>query len=90
MTSANITERPGRQSGASIPLDTIGSSGAYVCNWSGHLLRVPEGLAPVGRPLGLNIVGREPLTVTKISDDPDVSLAHARTLAASLGVTAGF
>jgi hypothetical protein len=71
-------------------LDTIGSSGAYVCNWSGHLLRVPEGLVPVGWPLGLNIVGREPLTVTKISDDPDVSLTRARALAASLGVTAGF
>jgi hypothetical protein len=74
--------------GVSVPFDAIGAPGAYVCNWSGHLLRVPEGAA--GRALGLNIVGHEPLTVTKISDDPQVSLTDARHLAAGLGVTAGF
>ena len=35
--------------GVSIPFDSIRSPGAYVCNWNGHLLRVPEiALVPNG------------------------------------------
>jgi hypothetical protein len=71
--------------GATVPVDTLGSPGAYICNWNGYLLRVPA-----GGLLGLNIVGRAPLLVTKISANPQVSLARARSLAASLGCGAGF
>jgi hypothetical protein len=71
--------------GATVPLDTLGTPGAYVCTWNGYLLRVPP-----GGLLGLNIVGREPLLVTRISADPQVSLTQARSLAASLGCHAGF
>jgi len=80
----------GPRAGAAVPFDTITSSGAYVCNWSGHLLRVPEHSLLPGGPLGLNIVGGEPLTVTKISDNPDVPLGAARGLAASYGLQIGF
>ena len=73
------------RTGATVPLDTLGSPGAYICHWSGHLLRVPQCSL-----LGLNIVGREPLMVTKISANPQVPLAKARSLAASLGCNAGF
>lgn len=76
--------------GATVPLDTIGSAGAYICNWSGHLLRVPESSIGGSRPLGLNIVGREPLLVTKISENPRVPLSEARSLAAAFGVGASF
>lgn len=93
MKEASVTTTPNRartSAGAAIPFDTIGSPGAYICNWSGHLLRVPVGTVAAGRRLAFNIVGREPLLVTKISDDPQVSLTEARTLAAGLGVCAGF
>ena len=73
-----------------MPFDRICSPGAYVCNWSGHLLRIPAGSLLPGGPLALNIVGGEPLTVTKISDNPDVPLSEARGLAWSFGLSAGF
>ncbi len=78
------------QTGATVPFDTISSPGAYVCNWSGHLLRVPGPSIPPGQSLKLNIVGTSPLTVTKISDDPDVPLSEARTLATGVGASPGF
>ncbi len=80
----------GPRAGAAVPFDAITAAGAYVCNWSGHLLRVPEhSLRPAGA-LTLNLVGPEPLTVTKISDDPNVPLSAARGLAQSFGVSTGF
>ncbi len=76
--------------GATVPLDTVNSPGAYVCNWSGHLLRIPESSLEPGGPLTLNIVGGQPLTVTKISDNPDVPLPEARGLAWCHGLSVGF
>ena len=58
--------------------DAINEPGTYVCNWSGHLLRVPEdGVSPGRSPL-INIVGTEPLMVTKISDNPYITLTKAK------------
>lgn len=49
--------------GVSIPFDSIRAPGTYVCNWNGHLLRVPESaLVPDGV---INLVGPEPLFVTR-------------------------
>ena len=74
--------------GVSIPFDSIRSPGTYVCNWNGHLLRVPEtALMPNSV---INIVGAEPLFVTKVSDDPAVPLSRARQMAAELGLNPGF
>ena len=74
--------------GVSIPFDSIRSPGTYVCNWNGHLLRVPErALVPDSV---INLVGPEPLLVTKISDDPAVPLNRARQAAAELNLTANF
>ncbi len=78
------------QNGTRLPLDTITAPGAYVCNWSGHLLRVPaRSLTPEGPP-ALNIIGAEPLVATKISDDPDLPLREARRLAGNFGLSVGF
>jgi len=66
-----------------IPFDGINEPGAYVCNWSGHLLRVPEDGFTAGRSPVVNIVGREPLYVTKISENPYVTLTKAKLLAAN-------
>ena len=63
--------------------DTIDEPGAYVCNWSGHLLRVPPHAVASAGPVTLGWVGREPLTVTKISSNPFITLTKARLLAAN-------
>lgn len=74
---------------ASIPLDSIHDPGSYVCNWNGFLLRVPTGrLGPRGQQV--NLVGHEPLFVTKISDDPTLPLPRARELAADHKLKIGF
>jgi hypothetical protein len=78
------------RTGVAVPFDTVHSPGAYVCHWSGHLMRIPSrSLMPGGR-LAMNIVGGEPLTVTKISENPDVSLPEARGLAWCFGLSVGF
>lgn len=88
--TAVCTGRITNPTGTTLPFNAISSPGAYICNWSGHLMRIPERTVVPGEALTLNIVGREPLTVTKISDNPAVSLHEARTLAQRLGLKAGF
>ena len=76
--------------GAQVPFDAIDDPGCYVCNWSGHLLRVPEdGIKPGGSPL-LSMTGREPLSVTKISDNPFITLSKARLVSADYDVNVNF
>jgi hypothetical protein len=82
--------RSGITVGASVPFDSIDDPGTYVCNWSGHLLRVPgEGLAAARHPT-MNIIGPQPLFVTKISDNPYAAVNLARGLAGKLGLKANF
>ena len=73
-----------------IPFDQIDQPGAYVCNWSGHLLRVPEDGVTAGRSPMLNIVGTESLFVTMISPDPFVAITKARLLASNSDVNVNF
>lgn len=76
--------------GTVYPFDAINEPGAYICNWSGHLLRVPEEVVTAGRTPLLNIVGNEPLTVTKISDNPYIPITKAKAAAATFDLTANF
>jgi hypothetical protein len=76
--------------GATVPFGSVSSPGAYICNWNGHLLRIPERTIVPSDALRLETAGREPLMVTKISDDPGVPLVEARALALQLGLLAGF
>ncbi len=67
--------------GTTVPFSSISEPGCYICNWSGHLLRVPEdGVAPGRSPL-INLLGPEPLFVTKISDNPFIPVTKAKMLA---------
>ncbi len=76
--------------GTKVPFDSINEPGAYICNWTGHLLRVPEdGVTPGRSPL-INIVGGETLWVTKISDNPYITLTKARILASNFDVNVSF
>jgi hypothetical protein len=73
-----------------MPFDSINEPGAYICNWSGHLLRVPEDGVTPGRAPVLCIVGHEPLYVTKISDDPNITTTQARHLASTYDLHVNF
>ena len=73
-----------------IPWDNINEPGTYVCNWSGHLLRIPEDGVTPGRSPMLNIIGNEPLWVTKICDDPYVPVTKARLLASNFDINVNF
>jgi hypothetical protein len=78
------------QVGGTIQFDQISAPGAYICNWSGHLLRVPEDGVTPGRSPMLNIIGCEPLTVTKISDNPYVTITKAKLLASNFDLAVNF
>ena len=76
--------------GQTLPWSSISEPGCYVCNWSGHLLRVPEdGVSPGRSPL-LNMVGCEPLFVTKISDNPFIPVTKAKLLACNADCNVNF
>ncbi len=77
-----------------IAFDSLNERGAYVCNWSGNLLRVPhDGVQPRRSALLsvlLRLPSKKPLFVTKISDDPYISITKARTLAAKCDLDVSF
>jgi len=76
--------------GSTVSFDKINEPGCYVCNWTGHLLRVPDdGIAPGRSPL-INVIGNEPLFVTKISDNPFIPLTKARMVACNLDIAVNF
>ena len=76
--------------GTTIPFESISEPGCYVCNWSGHLCRVPQdGVAPGRSPL-INIVGNEQLLVTKISDNPYITITKAKMLACNFDLNVNF
>ncbi len=76
--------------GATMPFESIQKPGCYICNWSGHLLRVPEDGVKSGRSPVLNFVGSEPLVVTKISDNPYLTLTKAKIIAANIDLNVNF
>jgi len=76
--------------GGRMPFEAINEPGCYICNWSGHLLRVPEdGVAPGRSPL-INVIGPEQLFVTKISDNPFITLTKAKMIASNLDINVNF
>ena len=77
-------------SGTTWRFDAINEPGTYVCNWSGHLMRVPEDGVSSGRSPLINIVGTEPLMVTKISDNPYITLTKAKLLASNFDLNVNF
>ena len=76
--------------GQTLPWSRICEPGCYVCNWSGHLLRVPDDAIAPGRSPLINMVGCEPLFVTKISNNPFVSVTKAKLLACNADVHVNF
>ncbi len=89
-TIAKPAARHAAEPGTALAFDVLSEPGAYICNWSGHLLRVRPDAFPGGRPPALNIVGDRPLTVTKISDDPEVIISKAKRLASFFKLDVNF
>lgn len=81
-------ENPGF--GTQIPFEAIHDPGCYVCNWNGHLVRVPEDGVKPGRSPLISLTGNTPLFVTKISGNPYIPLSKARMLAADCDVAVNF
>ena len=76
--------------GTTVAFDSIQEPGSYICNWSGHLLRVPDdGITPGRSPL-INMVGCDALFVTKIAENPFVTVTKARLLASNFDLPVNF
>ncbi len=73
-----------------IPFSQIAAPGCYVCNWNGFLLRVSAESLGADCTRTLNIIGSNPLFVTKISDDPRLPVGQARRIAAQRGLKIAF
>ncbi len=76
--------------GTCVPFESISEPGTYVCNWSGHLLRVPEDGVTPGRSPMISMISCDPLFVTKISDDAYVTRTKARLLASNYDCNVNF
>ncbi len=88
--TTNYTTFNTKSIGTTIPFDAINEPGAYICNWSGHLLRVPEDGVTPGRSPMINIVGTDSLTVTKISENPYITLTKAKLVASNFDLAVNF
>ena len=76
--------------GTTLPFDGIHEPGAYICRWSGHLLRVPEDSISSEHTPRMGVIGADALLVTKIDNDPYVTVTKARLLAANHDVSVNF
>jgi hypothetical protein len=76
--------------GQVMPFASICEPGAYICNWSGHLLRVPADARSSGGGPIVNFVGPDNMLVTKVSENPYIPVTRARLLAADFGIAANF
>ena len=76
--------------GSVFPFEYINEPGSYICQWNGHLLRVPDDGVAAGRSPMVNIVGPEQLFVTKISNNPWIPLTKARMLASNYDLHVNF
>ncbi len=83
-------EQDSKGCGSQVPFESINEPGCYVCNWTGHLMRVPEDAIKPGRSPLMSITGTERLFCTKISCDPFLTISKARMLAADCDVAVNF
>ena len=91
MSSVTMTQdQESKMAGAKIPFESISQPGTYLSNWSGHLVRIPPDGFKEGRSPVIEIRGKEPFLVTKLSDDPFVAITKARLVAADLDLPVNF
>jgi len=73
-----------------IPFEEVEEAGAFLSHWTGHLIRIPEDALKPGRSPIIDIRGIEPMMVTKLSDNPYITLTKARLIAADLDLEVNF
>lgn len=83
-------EAEGSSVGTRVPFEGISEPGAYICEWSGHLLRVPSDAIAPGRSPLLSIIGAESLFAIRISSNPFVTITKAKLLASNMDVAVNF
>jgi len=88
--SAKTKEFEYRTSAPTVPFTEIDEPGTYLSNWSGHLIRVPEDGVKQGRSPVIEILAKEPMLLTKLSNDPFIGTTKARMLAADLDLPVNF
>ena len=76
--------------GAKSAFESLNEQGTYLSDWSGHLIRVPADAIKPGRSPVIEILGKEPMVVTKLSNDPFIGLTKARLIAADLDLPVAF
>jgi hypothetical protein len=90
MESQTDVPQGSRGFGTQTLFQSINEPGTYICNWSGHLLRVPEDGIKIGRSPLISMTANEHLYVTKISDNPFIEVSKARLLAAEYDLPVKF
>jgi hypothetical protein len=65
-----------------VAFEDLRMPGAYICNETGHLFRIPEDGLVSGRSPLIEIVASNPTMLTRLSNDPWVPISKARQLAA--------
>ena len=88
--AAKTKEYEHKNLGTEFRFGSLNEPGCYVSNWSGHLVRIPEDALKAGRSPVIEILGQEPMIVTKISDDPFLNITKARMIAADLDMVVNF
>lgn len=89
MTVLDSSQKEKAGLGAHVLFEKLSEPGAYLSNWSGHLLRIPQDALPKQSPV-IKIIGKDKMVVTKLADDPLIPLDRARSLAADLGMPVNF
>lgn len=76
--------------GTKIAFDCITTPGAYVCNATGHLLRISATWNPDMMHDWCNWSGNEPFWFTCVSVDPTCSIEECRASAEDIGISWSF
>jgi len=85
-----VVELESETLGVSLPLDALDEPGTYICDWSGHLLRVSDADPGTNRFATVRHTDSKPWTVTRISADPRISRLEAKALASGFGLRVAF
>lgn len=90
MPAVTKERQTARAFGETIPFESLEKPGTYYSRWSGHLLRVPDEVLNGGHSPVIEILGTEPMLVTKLSANPFLPLNKARMIAADLDLEVNF
>ena len=73
-----------------IPFEEVTEPGTYYCRDTGWLYRMPEESLANGHSPLVNIVSKDEIFVTKISDNPWIPLGKAREICSNLDLEVNF